>query len=257
MLIDGCIYPEISFHFCKDCRIFLEGEWEIENDGNAIVKQQSANNHIAFGPAFGYILAFGLAFGHNMAFGHIMASLHDSSHNMTFGLAFGHNMAFGPAFGHTMAFGHSELIVACIKSDDNVFHNGHDEVLPDKSCAVNFEGAQNANAVKQTALATTKLSNTSKLIDAFQLRVVHAAPNKPHQLIVKLIPIVTSDGGQAPQLIMKDAIPNSEGAQRWLLCPPIPKYPLLFERIAQYFVREYGMISNLKMIMESLALIKF
>jgi hypothetical protein len=27
-LIDASINSKISFHFCKDCRIFCEGEWE-------------------------------------------------------------------------------------------------------------------------------------------------------------------------------------------------------------------------------------
>ncbi len=89
MLINRCGYFKISFHFCKDGRIFHEGEWEIMNDGDAIVKPLSANNNTAFGPAFGHNMAFGPAFSHNMAFGP----------------TFGHNMAFGQAFGHIMAFG--------------------------------------------------------------------------------------------------------------------------------------------------------
>jgi hypothetical protein len=36
-------YFEISFHFCEDCRIFCEGEWQVKDNGYAIVKQQSAN----------------------------------------------------------------------------------------------------------------------------------------------------------------------------------------------------------------------
>jgi hypothetical protein len=31
---------KISFHFCKDCRIFFEGEWEwdVKDDGKAVIK---------------------------------------------------------------------------------------------------------------------------------------------------------------------------------------------------------------------------
>jgi hypothetical protein len=36
------IYPKISLHFQEDCGIFCEGEWEVKDDGNAVVKQQSA-----------------------------------------------------------------------------------------------------------------------------------------------------------------------------------------------------------------------
>jgi len=37
-------YSEISFHFCKDFRIFHEGEWEwdVKDDGDAVIKRQSA-----------------------------------------------------------------------------------------------------------------------------------------------------------------------------------------------------------------------
>jgi hypothetical protein len=45
MLIVGCDYSEISLHFCKDFRIFCEGEWEVKDNGDAIVKQQSANSN--------------------------------------------------------------------------------------------------------------------------------------------------------------------------------------------------------------------
>jgi hypothetical protein len=40
-------YSKISFHFCKDCRIFCEGEWEwdVKDDGDAVIKQQSANEN--------------------------------------------------------------------------------------------------------------------------------------------------------------------------------------------------------------------
>jgi hypothetical protein len=30
---------EISFHFCEDCRIFCEGEWQVKDGGYAIAKQ--------------------------------------------------------------------------------------------------------------------------------------------------------------------------------------------------------------------------
>jgi hypothetical protein len=33
---------EISLYFCEDCGIFCEGEWEVKDDGNTIVKKQSA-----------------------------------------------------------------------------------------------------------------------------------------------------------------------------------------------------------------------
>jgi hypothetical protein len=35
-LIVGCSYSEISFHFCKDCRIFREG---VKDNGGVVVKQ--------------------------------------------------------------------------------------------------------------------------------------------------------------------------------------------------------------------------
>jgi hypothetical protein len=101
MLIVGCGYSEISFHFCVDCRIFCEGEWEIKNDGNTVVKPLSVNNNMAFGLAFSH----NMAFGQNTAFDHNMASPWDFGLNMAFGLAFGHNMAFGQAFSHNIAFG--------------------------------------------------------------------------------------------------------------------------------------------------------
>jgi hypothetical protein len=39
-LIAGCDYSEISFHFCKDCRIFHEGV-----KGNVVVKQKLENKN--------------------------------------------------------------------------------------------------------------------------------------------------------------------------------------------------------------------
>jgi hypothetical protein len=30
---------EVSLHFCEDCRIFCEEEWQVNNNGYAIVKQ--------------------------------------------------------------------------------------------------------------------------------------------------------------------------------------------------------------------------
>ncbi len=44
MLIVGCDYSKISLHFCKDFRIFCEGEWEVKDNGDAVVKQRSANS---------------------------------------------------------------------------------------------------------------------------------------------------------------------------------------------------------------------
>jgi hypothetical protein len=40
-LIVGFGYSEISFHFCKDCRILCEG---VKDNGGVVVKQRSANN---------------------------------------------------------------------------------------------------------------------------------------------------------------------------------------------------------------------
>ena len=45
MLIVECNYSKISLHFCKDFRIFHEGEWEVKDYGNAVVEQQSANSN--------------------------------------------------------------------------------------------------------------------------------------------------------------------------------------------------------------------
>jgi hypothetical protein len=45
MLIIGCNNSKISLHFCKDYRIFHEGEWEVKDDGDALIKQQSANSN--------------------------------------------------------------------------------------------------------------------------------------------------------------------------------------------------------------------
>jgi hypothetical protein len=46
-LIFTSIDSEISFRFCKDCRIFREGEWEwdVKDDVKAVVKRQSANDN--------------------------------------------------------------------------------------------------------------------------------------------------------------------------------------------------------------------
>ncbi len=46
---------------------------------------------------------------------------------------------------------------------------------------------------------------------------VQAIPNKPPQLIVKLISIMISEGGQAPQLIMKSLILNSDRAWKMIV----------------------------------------
>jgi hypothetical protein len=45
MLIVGCNYSKISLHFCKDFRILCEGEGEVKDDGNTILKQRSANSN--------------------------------------------------------------------------------------------------------------------------------------------------------------------------------------------------------------------
>ncbi len=88
------MYSEISFHFCKDCRIFCEGVKE------AIINTINRNNM-----AFGHNTAFGSAFGHNMAFG--LSFGHDAA----FGLAFGHNKLLITAFGHIKLFKLCRLIV--------------------------------------------------------------------------------------------------------------------------------------------------
>jgi hypothetical protein len=120
-LIVASIKSKTSFHFCKDCRIFYEGEWECKviintNNGNN-------NNHaeaveltiiglVDHNLAFGRNMAIGLnlAFGRNLAFSLIMAFGHSLAFDliMAFGqiMAFGHNLAFGriTAFGHNLAF---------------------------------------------------------------------------------------------------------------------------------------------------------
>jgi hypothetical protein len=72
-----------------------------------------------------------------------------------------------------------------------------------------------------TAFQAFELIVASTSIDNFQLIVslflnsdsegAQTIPNKPPQLIVKLISIMISEGGQAPQLIMKSLILNSDG----------------------------------------------
>jgi hypothetical protein len=34
---------KLPLHFLEDCRIFCEGEYQVRDDGYAIIKQQSAN----------------------------------------------------------------------------------------------------------------------------------------------------------------------------------------------------------------------
>ncbi len=114
-LIVGCDNSEISFHFCKDCRIFREG---VKDSSIGIISNNGIDGRtMAFGRlllAVGLIMPSGckLAFGHIMAFGR----------NLAFGriMAFGRNMAFGRimAFSRNcnelieliMAFGLNELI---------------------------------------------------------------------------------------------------------------------------------------------------
>ena len=40
-------YSKISFHFCKDCRLFCDGEWEwgVKDGGKAVVKRLSATEN--------------------------------------------------------------------------------------------------------------------------------------------------------------------------------------------------------------------
>jgi hypothetical protein len=83
------MYSEISFHFCKDCRIFCEGVKE------AIINAINRNNLPLL--AFGLNMASGPAFGQNFASGavsdHNMASLRDSGRNMASFRDFSRNMA--------------------------------------------------------------------------------------------------------------------------------------------------------------------
>ncbi len=75
-----------------------------------------------------------------------------------------------------------------------------------------------------TTFRAFELTVASTSINVFQLIVsvflnsdsegVQAIPNKPSQLIVKLISIMISEGGQAPLLIMKSLILNSDEAQK-------------------------------------------
>jgi hypothetical protein len=70
------IFCKISFHFCEDCRIFCEGEYQVKNDGYAINKQyQVKDDGYAINKHHLPLSAFGLisSFGHNLAFGIIMA----------------------------------------------------------------------------------------------------------------------------------------------------------------------------------------
>ncbi len=78
-----------------------------------------------------------------------------------------------------------------------------------------------------TTFRAFELTVASTSIDDFQLIVsvflnsdsegAQAIPNKPSRLIVKLISIMISEGGQAPQLIMKSLILNSDGAQKMIV----------------------------------------
>jgi hypothetical protein len=105
------MYSKISFHFCKDCRIFCEGVKE------AIIDTINRNNM-----AFGHNMAFGSAFGHKMAFGPAFG------HNAAFGLAFGHNRLLIMAFCHVKLFKLCRLIVEYWKPiQPNLLWRGSDD----------------------------------------------------------------------------------------------------------------------------------
>jgi hypothetical protein len=91
-------YSKITLHFCKDCRIFCEGEYMkqiIKKDGKAIINTINRNKLPPL--AFGRNLAFGLStvFDRNLVF----------SLNLAFGLAM--------AFSITMVFDLNDF-VECI-----------------------------------------------------------------------------------------------------------------------------------------------
>jgi hypothetical protein len=80
-------------------------------------------------------------------------------------------------------------------------------------------------------VALTSIDNFQLIVSVFlnsDSEGAQAIPNKPSQLIVKLISIMISEGGRAPQLIMKSLILNSDGAQKMIVvscnCKNIP-YP--------------------------------
>jgi hypothetical protein len=85
-LIVVSIKSKTSFHFCEDCRISCEGEWECK----VIINTNNGNNN-DYAEAV-ELTIIGLV-DHNLAFGRNMAF----SLNLAFGLilAFGLNLAFG------------------------------------------------------------------------------------------------------------------------------------------------------------------
>jgi hypothetical protein len=54
------IFCKISFHFCEDCRIFCEGEYQVNDNGYAINKHQLPLSTFSLISAFDHNLAFGL-----------------------------------------------------------------------------------------------------------------------------------------------------------------------------------------------------
>ncbi len=91
--------------------------------------------------------------------------------------------------------------------------------------SLNFIGEPKSEGAgfSTTTFQAFDLIFASASINNFQLIVcilnsdsegVQAIPNKPPQLIVKLISIMISEGGRAPQLIMKRLIQNAEAAQK-------------------------------------------
>jgi hypothetical protein len=69
-------------------------------------------------------------------------------------------------------------------------------------------------------VASTSIGNYQLIVSVFlnsDFEGAQAIPNKPPQLIVKLISIMISEGGRAPQLIMKILTLNSDGAQKMIV----------------------------------------
>jgi hypothetical protein len=69
-------------------------------------------------------------------------------------------------------------------------------------------------------VASTSINNFQLIVSVFlnsDSEGAQAIPNNPPQLIVKLISVMISEGGRAPQLIMKSLILNSDGAQKMIV----------------------------------------
>ena len=95
----------------------------------------------------------------------------------------------------------------------------------------------------ELTVASTSINNFQLIVSVFlnsDSEGVQAIPKKPSQLIVKLISIMISEGGRAPQLIMKSLILNSDGAQKMIVVSCNSKIFLILQTITQYFVWENG-----------------